>query len=186
MFKPEKFELKIHGLLKSDQGKYTCQVSNTEGSIEHTYQVEVMDYIRDIPILVEQSRNLTLLTGMTARFYCKFEADMAMLIHWLRPEESLRNSENETELDGSNPEHFETILDANGNSYMGENFTIENVQAEDAGLYFCVGQTNAGMTPGKNDNQSYQLMFRVKISKISVLIISQKFRQINVHIQSKK
>ena len=151
MLKPEKFELKIHGLQKSDQGKYTCQVSNSEGSIEHTYQVEVMDYITDIPILVEQSNNLTLLVGMTARFHCKFEAGMAMLIHWLRPEVSLRNSENETELDGSNPDHFETILDANGNSIKGENYTIENVQAKDAGLYFCVGQTNAGMTPGKSD-----------------------------------
>ena len=55
---------------------------------------------------------------------------------------------NETEMDGSNPDHFETIEDRPGHSYTGENFTIENVQPEDAGLYFCVGQTNAGMTPG--------------------------------------
>ena len=52
MLKPEKWELKIHGLQKSDQGEYTCIVSNTRGVIKHTFQVDVLDYIRDKPILV--------------------------------------------------------------------------------------------------------------------------------------
>ena len=148
VIRPEKWELKIHGLRKSDQGKYTCILSNSKGMIKHTYRIEVLDYVQDKPILVKQSNNLTLLTGMTANFDCKFQADLALLVHWLRPTEAIRNSMNETEMDGSNPDHFETIEDRPGHSYTGENFTIENVQPEDAGLYFCVGQTNAGMTPG--------------------------------------
>ena len=47
----------------------------------------------------------------------------------------------------SNLTHFEMIKE-DGKSVIGENFTIVNVTSEDSGLYFCVGQTNAGMTPG--------------------------------------
>ena len=54
-------------------GKYTCIVSNTEGILKHTYHLDVLDYIRDVPILVSKSANLTLLPGMTANFQCKFE-----------------------------------------------------------------------------------------------------------------
>lgn len=148
MLKPEKWELKIHGLQKSDHGKYTCIVSNTEGILKHTYHLDVLDYIRDVPILVVKSANLTLLPGMTANFQCKFETDLGLLIHWLRPIESIRNeSNNKKLLDGSNLTHFEMIED-NGKSVIGENYTIVNVTSEDSGLYFCVGQTNAGMTPG--------------------------------------
>ena len=78
----------------------------------------------------------------------KFLTDLGLLIHWLRPIESIRNeSNNKKLLDGSNLTHFEMIED-NGKSVIGENYTIVNVTSEDSGLYFCVGQTNAGMTPG--------------------------------------
>ena len=40
------------------------------------------------------------------------------------------------------------MIEDNGKSVIGENYTIVNVTSEDSGLYFCVGQTNAGMTPG--------------------------------------
>ena len=74
---------------------------------------------------------------------------MALLIHWLRPIESIRNENNNNKklLDGSNLTHFEMIKE-DGKSVIGENFTIVNVTSEDSGLYFCVGQTNGGMTPG--------------------------------------
>ena len=86
-------------------------------------------------------------------FFSKFETDMALLIHWLRPTESIRNAvlaeenNNKKLLDGSNLTHFEMIKE-DGKSVIGENFTIVNVTSDDSGLYFCVGQTNGGMTPG--------------------------------------
>ena len=149
--KSEKWELKIHGLLKSDQGKFTCIIENSEGRIKHTFQVDVLDYISDKPKLVSQTSNLTLLQGMTANFQCKFESDLAIFVYWLRPVKALRNSAGNNEnaiLDGSNKTHFETIQDKPGHNYVGENFTIKNVPPEDAGWYFCVGTTNAGRETG--------------------------------------
>ena len=150
ILKPEKWELKIHGLLKSDQGKYTCIIENGNGRIKHTFQVDVLDYISDKPKLVSQSTNLTLLEGMTANFRCKFDSDLAIFVYWLRPVKALRNAENSNDavLDGSNKTHFETIEDKPGHNFVGENFTIKNVTSDDAGWYFCVGTTNAGRETG--------------------------------------
>ena len=82
--------LKIHGLLKSDEGDYTCIVSNSHGVIRRTQKVEVLQFIEDVPILMEQSDNLTLIEGMNAEFDCKFRSDLSMVVHWLRPAEHLR------------------------------------------------------------------------------------------------
>jgi hypothetical protein len=144
--RPEKWELKIHGISKADEGHYTCVVSNEKGILRHTYTVEVLQYIKDKPILVEQSDNLTLLVGMNAHFRCKFEADLSLMTHWLRPAVGLRR-ENISQLDGSNSSHFEMLRDDDGIAIMGEDLFLDNVQAEDGGLYFCVGQTNQHMTP---------------------------------------
>lgn len=147
--KPEKWELKIHGVQDFDQGTYTCIVSNKWGIIKHEYDLEVLQFIRDKPVLIETSDNLTLLAGMDAHFYCHFESDLSMILHWLRPAKSIRESGNAAAiLDGSNASHFESITDQNNKPLDEEEMTIYNVQPEDAGLYFCVGQTNAGMTPG--------------------------------------
>ena len=89
--KSENWELKIHGLMKSDEGDYTCSVSNSHDVIERTHTVEVLQYLMDKPILVEQSDNLTLIEGMDAHFYCKFKSDLAMVVHWSRPAEGIRS-----------------------------------------------------------------------------------------------
>ena len=49
-----------------------------------------MLFIKDKPVLMEQSDNLTLIEGMNANFVCKFESDLSMVVHWFRPAEHLR------------------------------------------------------------------------------------------------
>ena len=53
--------------------------------------MEVLQFIKDTPVLMEQSDNLTLIEGMNANFLCKFQSDLSMVVHWLRPAEHLRN-----------------------------------------------------------------------------------------------
>ena len=53
--------------------------------------MEVLQFIKDTPVLMEQSDNLTLIEGMNANFLCKFESDLSFVVHWLRPAEHLRN-----------------------------------------------------------------------------------------------
>ena len=65
-------------------------MSNSFGIIQRHLTVEVLSYLQDVPKLVEQSENLTLIEGMTASFHCRFSADLIMVQHWLRPAEALR------------------------------------------------------------------------------------------------
>ena len=48
--------------------------------------------------------------------------------------------------DGSDKNNFEPILDQYGNLLRGGDLMVHNVQAEDAGIYFCLAKTNSGHT----------------------------------------
>ena len=89
--KPEKWGLKIRGLMKSDEGDYTCVLTNKLGVLRHTFKMEVLQYLQDKPLLISKSDNLTLLEGMNAQFYCKFKCDLTYSIGWARPAEDIRN-----------------------------------------------------------------------------------------------
>ena len=52
--------------------------------------MEVLQFLKDTPVLVDQSDNLTLIEGMTANFDCNFQSDLSMVVNWLRPAEKLR------------------------------------------------------------------------------------------------
>ena len=48
--------------------------------------------------------------------------------------------------DGNDPNNFEAILDQSGRLLRGGDLMVHNVQAEDAGIYFCFAKTNSGHT----------------------------------------
>ena len=89
--KSEKWGLKIRGLMKSDEGDYTCVLTNKNGVLRHTFKLEVLQYLQDQPLLMKKSDNLTLLEGMNAHLYCKFKCDLTYSIGWARPAEDIRN-----------------------------------------------------------------------------------------------
>ena len=89
--KLEKWGLKIRGLMKSDEGDYTCILTNKNGVLRHTFKLEVLQYLQDQPLLMKKSDNLTLLEGMNAHLYCKFKCDLTYSIGWARPAEDIRN-----------------------------------------------------------------------------------------------
>lgn len=70
--KADKFELSIAKLTKSDEGDYTCIVSNVLGSLNQTFTVEAMDSINHRPILIDQSRNQTVMEGMDVELFCRY------------------------------------------------------------------------------------------------------------------
>ncbi len=143
--KPDSYQLRIPGLTYKDEGNYTCVVSNPYGTIRHTFRLEVQDYLDHKPFLVEQSPNVTVLAGMTARFRCKFRSDLAVMVHWVRPKD-----EDDLDYDRSDSSSFRTLLDPEtGDPVIGNELTVAGASADDAGMYFCVGQTTAGFaTPG--------------------------------------
>ena len=77
--------------MKSDEGDYTCVLTNKNGVLRHTFKLEVLQYLQDQPLLMKKSDNLTLLEGMNAHLYCKFKCDLTYSIGWARPAEDIRN-----------------------------------------------------------------------------------------------
>jgi len=49
--------MKMENLVPGDSGKYTCTVSNDYGSINHTFNVEVIGEYKDI-LVVQRRGNL--------------------------------------------------------------------------------------------------------------------------------
>ena len=90
------------------------------------------------------------MVGMNANMYCKFDTDLSYVVHWARPIAKYRGRNRNTELhfNAQDPKNFEMVLDADGRPVIGEHLIIEGITLEDAGMYFCVGKTNSGFTPG--------------------------------------
>eukprot|EP00096_Caligus_rogercresseyi_P002320 TRINITY_DN14417_c0_g1_i1.p1 TRINITY_DN14417_c0_g1~~TRINITY_DN14417_c0_g1_i1.p1 ORF type:complete len:838 (-),score=171.44 TRINITY_DN14417_c0_g1_i1:274-2787(-) len=142
--KLEKAQLVIHKLMSSDAGNYTCTVRNSQGSLSHSFIVEPTRRLNHVPILIEKSHNLTVMQGMPAHFYCKFKTDLAAIIHWARP-----NSDPfDPNFDRQSPDSYKSIQNAEGGNVVGENLWISSTNLSDSGVYFCIGRTNYGMTPG--------------------------------------
>ena len=103
---------------------------------------------RWLAVLIDQSDNQTVMEGMTATFFCKFESDLGVLVSWIRPSKQAIEQET-TVFDPKDPMSYEILKDPeSGEQVSGEYFTIKNAKLSDSGLYFCAGQTNSGMTPG--------------------------------------
>ena len=99
-------------------------------------------------VLVDQSDNATVMEGMRATFTCQFESDLAVLINWLRPSKKALEDKMET-FDPKDPKSFDYIRNPiTGQPEMGKTLVIEDTKLSDSGLYFCVGLTNSGFTPG--------------------------------------
>ena len=150
MQRPEKGRLIISGLQYQDQGTYTCKVENKYGSLNHSVRVEALRFLQHKPILTGKSDDLTIMAGMKANLYCKFQTDLSYVVHWLRPNRSIRiqGGNKLQEFDKKDPSNYEKVVDEKGKPKIGQHLTIPNVTMDDAGLYFCVAQTNSGMAPG--------------------------------------
>jgi hypothetical protein len=86
--------------------------------------------------------------GMKVELFCKFESDLAVLVNWVRPSQKSL-AENMTTFEPKDPKSFQVVQEpSSGHPVMGETLIIEETKLADSGLYFCVGQTNSGMTPG--------------------------------------
>uniref|UniRef100_A0A0K2V482 receptor protein-tyrosine kinase n=1 Tax=Lepeophtheirus salmonis TaxID=72036 RepID=A0A0K2V482_LEPSM len=142
--KSEKATLVINKLMSSDAGNYTCIVSNPYGTLQHSFLVEPTRRLNHVPILIEKSNNLTVMAGMPAHFYCKFKTDLAAIIHWARPTSNPFDSS----FDKQSPNSYKSIQSIDGGNVVGENLVISSANLSDSGVYFCIGRTNYGMTPG--------------------------------------
>ncbi|XP_029017163.1 fibroblast growth factor receptor 1-A isoform X2 [Betta splendens] len=133
----------MESVVPSDKGNYTCVVENQYGSINHTYQLDVVERSPHRPILqAGLPANRTAVVGSDVEFECKVFSDPQPHIQWLK----------HIELNGSRvgPDGlpYVRILKHSGvNSSDAQVLTLYNVTEEDSGQYICkvsnyIGEAN--------------------------------------------
>ncbi|XP_061117864.1 fibroblast growth factor receptor 1-A isoform X2 [Conger conger] len=133
----------MESVVPSDKGNYTCLVENEYGSINHTYQLDVVERSPHRPILqAGLPANRTAVVGSDVEFVCKVFSDPQPHIQWLK----------HIEVNGSRvgPDGlpYVRILKHSGvNSSDTQVLTLYNVTEEESGEYICkvsnyIGEAN--------------------------------------------
>ncbi|XP_057212111.1 fibroblast growth factor receptor 1-A isoform X1 [Triplophysa rosa] len=175
----------MESVVPSDKGNYTCLVENKYGSINHTYQLDVVERSPHRPILqAGLPANRTAVVGSDVEFECKVFSDPQPHIQWLK----------HIEVNGSRvgPDGlpYVRILKHSGvNSSDTQVLMLYNVTEEESGEYICkasnyIGQANqsAWLTvtqpskdppPGPQHNQTYLevLIYCVGFFLICVMVV---------------
>ncbi|XP_062398543.1 fibroblast growth factor receptor 2-like [Sardina pilchardus] len=141
--------INIESVVPSDKGNYTCVVENQYGSINHTYQLDVVESVcmRSVchrPIIqAGLPANRTAVVGSDVEFVCKFVSEPKPHILWLK----------HIEVNGSRygPEghpYVRVLKSADlqtTDKEMGV-LQIKNVTFEDAGEYICLAWNSVGIS----------------------------------------
>ncbi|XP_028433919.1 fibroblast growth factor receptor 1-A-like isoform X2 [Perca flavescens] len=133
--------LVMESVVPSDKGNYTCVVENQYGSINHTYQLDIVERSPHRPILqAGLPANRTAVVGSDVEFECKVLSDPPPHIQWLK----------HIELNGSRvgPAGFPYVrvlktADLDKNT---EVLQLRNVSFDDAGEYTCLAGNSVGFS----------------------------------------
>ncbi|XP_073723655.1 fibroblast growth factor receptor 1-A isoform X1 [Misgurnus anguillicaudatus] len=176
----------MESVVPSDKGNYTCLVENKYGSINHTYQLDVVERSPHRPILqAGLPANRTAVVGTDVEFECKVFSDPQPHIQWLK----------HIEVNGSRvgPDGlpYVRILKSSGvNNSDTQVLTLYNVTEEHSGEYICkvsnyIGEANQSawltvthpsqaVPPTQLPNQTYLevLIYCVGFFLICVMVVT--------------
>lgn len=140
--------LKLKDLLPLDSGKYTCIVSNTYGSINHTYTLRVVEKSRTKPILkCGFPKNTSVQLGQNASMTCIVLISGTLPdFRWLKWNNIPSTFPNSLDFENGsytlvNPRQYQTVHV--GGKY-GVEVNIGNVTPNDLGLYTCYVSNHLG------------------------------------------
>uniref|UniRef100_A0A665W6R7 receptor protein-tyrosine kinase n=1 Tax=Echeneis naucrates TaxID=173247 RepID=A0A665W6R7_ECHNA len=134
----------MESVVPSDKGNYTCVVENQYGSINHTYQLDVVERSPHRPILqAGLPANRTVAVGSDVEFECKVFSDPQPHIQWLK----------HIEVNGSGvgPDGlpFVRVLKTAGLNTTDKEMEVlqlRNVSFDDAGKYTCLAGNSIGFS----------------------------------------
>ncbi|KAJ3603477.1 hypothetical protein NHX12_028223 [Muraenolepis orangiensis] len=133
----------MESVVPSDKGNYTCVVENQYGSINHTYQLDVVERSPHRPILqAGLPANRTAVVGSDVEFECKVFSDPQPHIQWLKHIEV-----NGSLLGPDNLPYVRVLKHSGVNSSDTQALTLYNVTEEESGEYICkvsnyIGEAN--------------------------------------------
>ncbi|XP_075063143.1 fibroblast growth factor receptor 1 isoform X3 [Mixophyes fleayi] len=137
------WSLIMDSVVPSDKGNYTCIVENKYGSINHTYQLDVVERSPHRPILqAGLPANKTVTIGSNAEFLCKVYSDPQPHIQWLRHIEI-----NGSKMASDGFPYVEILKHSGIYSSDAEVLTLYNVTEAESGEYICkvsnyIGEAN--------------------------------------------
>uniref|UniRef100_K7FGA2 Fibroblast growth factor receptor n=1 Tax=Pelodiscus sinensis TaxID=13735 RepID=K7FGA2_PELSI len=134
----------MDSVVPSDKGNYTCIVENKYGSINHTYQLDVVERSPHRPILqAGLPANKTVALGSNVEFVCKVYSDPQPHIQWLKHIEV--NGSKVSSVSLCSPGVLQTA-GVNTTDKEMEVLRLHNVSFEDAGEYTCLAGNSIGIS----------------------------------------
>ncbi|XP_078668646.1 fibroblast growth factor receptor 2-like isoform X8 [Branchiostoma floridae x Branchiostoma belcheri] len=143
------WSLVMNGIVPSDEGFYTCIIQNAYGSINHTYELDVIERSPSPPVLAPGlPQNQTVVVGSTVDFQCRVFSDARPHIQWLKHYEV-----NGSYVDANGKPHVRVLktADVNNIDQNLEKLVLRNVTEEDAGQY----TVSAGNSIGFSYNSAW-------------------------------
>uniref|UniRef100_A0A8C1NBK7 Fibroblast growth factor receptor n=1 Tax=Cyprinus carpio TaxID=7962 RepID=A0A8C1NBK7_CYPCA len=146
----------MESVVPSDKGNYTCLVENEYGSINHTYQLDVVERSPHRPILYAGlPANRTAVVGSDVEFVCKVFSDPQPHIQWLK-----HILVNGSKLGPDGLPYVRVLKHSGVNSSDTQVLTLYNITEEEGGEYICkvsnyIGEANqsAWLTVLRHDMQ---------------------------------
>uniref|UniRef100_A0A673HCZ9 Fibroblast growth factor receptor n=1 Tax=Sinocyclocheilus rhinocerous TaxID=307959 RepID=A0A673HCZ9_9TELE len=133
----------MESVVPSDKGNYTCLVENEYGSINHTYQLDVVERSPHRPILYAGlPANRTAVVGSDVEFVCKVFSDPQPHIQWLK-----HILVNGSKLGPDGLPYVRVLKHSGVNSSDTQVLTLHNITEEEGGEYICkvsnyIGEAN--------------------------------------------
>uniref|UniRef100_A0A8C4N580 Fibroblast growth factor receptor n=2 Tax=Eptatretus burgeri TaxID=7764 RepID=A0A8C4N580_EPTBU len=140
--RPQHWSLIMESVVPSDRGNYTCLVVNTYGSINHTYQLDVVERSPHRPILhAGLPANQTVVVGSDVEFHCKVYSDAQPHIQWLK---HIEVNGSKYGPDGSPYVQVLKTVGVNTTDKEIEVLYLRNVTPGDVGEYTCLAGNSIG------------------------------------------
>ncbi|XP_036384171.1 fibroblast growth factor receptor 1b [Megalops cyprinoides] len=134
----------MESVVPSDRGNYTCVVENKYGSINHTYQLDVVERSPHRPILqAGLPANRTVVVGSDVEFVCKVFSDPQPHIQWLK---HIEVNGSRVGPDGLSYVRVLKSAGLNTTDKEMEVLRLRNVTFEDAGEYTCLAGNSIGFS----------------------------------------
>ncbi|KAE8619392.1 hypothetical protein XENTR_v10009751 [Xenopus tropicalis] len=138
------WSLIMDSVVPSDKGNYTCIVENKYGTLNHTYQLDVVERSPHRPILqAGLPANTSVIVGSTAEFFCKVYSDPQPHIQWLR---HIEINGSRVASDGFPYVEILKTAGVNTSDKDMEVLHLRNVTFEDAGQYTCLAANSIGIS----------------------------------------